>query len=263
MTARRLLTAGLLAFVIGLVASAPAERLRASLLADYPGLELGRLAGPAYRGSAVPAAYLGVPLQRIDWHWRPAWLLLGRFAVDLVLVAGPSQLALHSRQAPWSTQLGLNDINAVIDLDWLSLNLPQLPGRVRGQLGLADIALDLEEDGWPTAAGGALTLRSAELTAPVRVAIGGIDATLGMEGERLRIDFTSAADNPIDGRGTLLLERAGGYRVTATLRARDTEDAAARGLLRLAGRPGADGGVQLDRNGRWKAAKRKAPGGKK
>jgi hypothetical protein len=249
---RRLLAAGALACLFGLVASAPAERLRATLLDAYPGLELGRLVGPAYRGRAVPAAYQGVPLEEIAWHWQPLQLLLGRFAVDVTLNAGASHARLRSVRRPWSAASSLDAVDARVDLEWLSGSLPSLPGRARGRLELAGLDLDLDADGWPTAAHGTLALRAAEVSAPVRVELGGIDATIGTEGERLRIEFTTAPDNPVAGSGTLLLERSGGYRLTATLAARNAEDAAARGLIRLAGRPGADGRVQLDRAGRWR-----------
>lgn len=249
---RHLLAAGLLAYAGTLLATLPAGLLREPLAGQLPALQLGPLSGSAFAGAAAPLAWQGLRLDAAQWRWRPAALLLGRLGADLELRAGPSHLALRAGHQLGFGTTRLEGVDGDLDLDWLSSGLRGLPGRLRGRLGLDAVNLQLDAAGWPGDASGAYLLRGLEVTAPVRLALGDFSGTLASEGEQLRIAFATTAGNPLDGQGTLLLSAEGGYRLSARLAARDPNDAGASGLLQLAGRPGPDGRVTLERNGRWR-----------
>ena len=250
MSRGRLLGAGLAAYLLALLFTVPAELLRGPLQTWLPEVRLGALSGHAHAGRVDPLTVAGVALDRAAWRWRPSALLSGRLGFEVSVDSGAGRVALHATRAPGSDLLELAAVRGSLDLDGLGRVLPRLPFRARGRLLLEELAVDLDPTGWPGRAGGGFQLQQAVLSAPVALNLATVAGTLGMDGARLVVDFTLAADAALTGTGRLLLAADGGYRLAARLAPGAAADPDSTALLRQAGRPAADGSVQVDLAGR-------------
>jgi len=235
-TRTRLLGAGIAGFTLALLFTAPAELLREPLRESLPGARLGAMQGHLLAGHVAPFSLGGVPFDRAEWRWRPAALLTGRLAVDLVLEQRDSRIELRAVQAPWSAETELREVAGDLDLERLGRALPRLPGRVRGQLTFDGVAITFGADGWPRHAAGRLRLHAAELVTPIALPLGKAEGTLGMDGNRLVIGFTLSPPAAITGRGTLRLGADGAYALSARLAPGNPADPEMTAWLRLAGR---------------------------
>lgn len=250
MSRSRLLGAGLVAYLLALLLTVPAELLRGPLQAWLPEVHLGALSGHAHAGRVEPLSVAGVALDRATWRWRPAALLSGRLGFGISVDSGADRVALRAARAPGSDLLELATVRGSLDLDWIGRALPQLPLRARGRLLLDDLAVDLDPTGWPRRAGGRFRLQRAVLSAPVALNLADVTGALGMDGGRLVVDFTLAPAAALTGSGRLQLAADGGYRLEARLAPGAAADPDVTGWLRQAGRPAADGSVQVDLAGR-------------
>jgi general secretion pathway protein N len=249
-TRGRLLGAGLAAYLLALLFTVPAELLRGPLQTTLPEVRLGALSGHAHAGRVEPLSVAGVALDRAAWRWRPSALLSGRLGFEVTVDTGSGQVALRAARAPGSDLLELEAVRGSLDLDWLGRALPRQPVRARGRLLLEELAVDLDPSGWPRRARGRFRLQQAVLSAPVALNLADVDGTLGMEGGRLVVDFTLAPAAALTGSGRLQLAADGGYRIAARLAPGAAAAPDVTGWLRQAGRPAADGSVQVDLAGR-------------
>lgn len=250
MSRGRLLGAGLTAYLLALLFTVPAELLRGPLQAWLPEVRLGALSGLAHAGRIDPLTVAGVVLDRAAWRWRPSALLSGRLGFGISVDSGAGRVMLRAARAPGSTVLELAAVRGSLDLDWLGRALAQLPVRARGRLLLEELAVDLDPTGWPRRASGRFRLQQAVLSAPVALNLADVDGALGMEGGRLVVDFTLAPAAALTGSGRLQLAADGGYRIEARLAPGAAADPDVTGWLRQAGRPAADGSIQVDLAGR-------------
>jgi hypothetical protein len=246
----RLLGAGLAAYLLALLFTVPAELLREPLQTWLPEVRLGALSGHAHAGRVEPLTVAGVALDRAAWRWRPSALLSGRLGFGVSVDSGAGRVALRIARPPGSAVLELAAVRGSLDLDWIGRALPQLPVRARGRLLLEELAVDLDPTGWPRRAGGRFRLQQAVLSAPVALNLADVAGTLGMDGARLAVDFTLEPAAALTGAGRLLLAADGGYRLAARLAPGAAADPDVTGWLHQAGRPAADGSVQVDLAGR-------------
>lgn len=157
--AHRLLAAGIAAFLVFLVAQAPAH-LGPALLEDN-GLRASSVSGTLWNGRAQSALLGQLPITDLRWQLSPLPLLVGRATLDIDgrlpegFVSGRVEIGLRS--------LRLRDfrLSSTLDVLGAGLGLPLSGGPLACEIDRATV-----RDGWFTELVGELRLASLPLPLP-------------------------------------------------------------------------------------------------
>ena len=162
---------GVAAYVVFLLATAPAAKLLPLVQPRLGGVQLAGVDGTLWSGSAAVAAANPVQLQDVQWRLRPLALLLGRAEVALEASwQGRPAAALAGKALFGGSYLA--DVSATLPapdvLRWLEVRQVSVEG---------NLALDLARLEWPAdgalpAITGAASWTPARVSAPVEVALG-------------------------------------------------------------------------------------------
>ena len=162
---------GVAAYVVFLLATAPAAKLLPLVQPRLGGVQLAGVDGTLWSGSAALVTANPVQLQDVQWRLRPLLLLLGRAEVALEASwQGRPAAALAGKALFGGSYLA--DVSATLPapdvLRWLEVRQVSVEG---------NLALDLARLEWPAdgalpAITGAASWTPARVSAPVEVALG-------------------------------------------------------------------------------------------
>ncbi len=241
---------GIVSYVGFLVYETPARQAVVWLSGDgaqTPSLE--GASGTLWSGEAERVSYQRRLLGRLQWRFKPAYLLLGKVAYDLELqqtgqefkgrlivgLGGPYRLEgvdalLLARQLP----------------DWLQQRQLRIDGKLRAQqLDLAFTQEQLES------VSGTLQWIDGSVQSPVNLTLGDLQADLSTDEESGDIK-ASIRDlkGPLGIQAEVSLKPDGNYQFDGKLKAGDGVDSGVAGALKAIGRPQPDGSVQVKYSGR-------------
>lgn len=169
-TRGRLVTAGIVTFVLGLVVMFPA-RVVYELVAP-PGLAASGIDGSIWRGSVRELSVNGLYLRDVRWRTRPLLLLTGKLAV--AFEANPAGGFAEGNAAfGFGGRVHFDDVSASLPLAGLvsALNMPGLSGIANARIERLVIV-----DGFPTAADGTLDVIDLMVPIVIRSPIGDFKA---------------------------------------------------------------------------------------
>jgi len=239
-------TAGVLAFAIGLVVYLPAS-VAIGWLGGVPGARLEGVTGTALEGRAARVLVAGAVIDDVRWRMRFMPLLKGRLGADTSLATEAGTLrASVSRGLEGRVRLA--EVTGPMPLE--------RAGRLAGFSYLplsGTLTLDLQRvelDGQTlVGAAGQVGLRGArwKLLRP--------PAPLGTHTARVRDGEDGVTAEVVDTQGPIAvggqasLDREGRYRLNLTLRPRAGADQRLRGLLSQLGEPDAQGRYRINAKG--------------
>jgi hypothetical protein len=162
---------GVAAYVLFLLATAPAAKLVPLVQPRLGGVQLAGVDGSLWSGSAALATADPVQLQDLQWRFRPLALLLGRAEVALdANWQGRPAAALAGKALFGGTYLA--DVSATVPapdvLRWLKVKQVS----VEGNLALDLARLEWAQGGGLPAVTGAASWTPARVNAPVEVVLG-------------------------------------------------------------------------------------------
>lgn len=183
---RKLLAAGIAAFLVFLVAQAPA-RLGTALLEDN-GLRAAGVSGTVWSGRAQTALLGQLPISELRWQLSPLGLLRGRAALDIDGRLPDGFLDGRVEIGPRSLHLREFQLSSTLDLLGAGLGLPVSGGPVSCAIGRATL-----RDGWFTELVGELRLAAVALPLPAGADVAPGGYTARFDAERL------APGEPLEG----------------------------------------------------------------
>lgn len=231
---KRLILAGIITFVIGLIISFPA-RVAYQWFAPAE-LRLSGISGSIWRGTATEGSAGGVYLTDIDWSFRPLGLLTGKleFASSSNLASG----FIDANIAVGVTgSLTLSDVSGALTLDSLADMLP-LSG-IEG-----DISLQIEElvveNGLPVEVTGTLKIANLVSRYLAPTPLGDYQAEFETEADGIS-GSVDAISGVLDLIGTISLSPDRNYKFAGKVAARSDAPVGIARQLQLLGSPDAQG----------------------
>jgi len=214
MTVRRTVIAGVVAWLVFLVASLPADRALA-LAPPMPAIALGSVQGTLWRGQVSRVVIEGMQLERVHWTFKPLSILTGRFELDFKGESeGKPVHALAGRTFFGDTYL--RDVQASIPASEMLYR-----SGVKGMTVTGHLSLDLDDvyfspTGMPMFSG-QVSWTPAEVEAPLVLSLGTATLTTQHNGV--------LTEGKLETRGGMLLvqadvtlEASGAYRLDAMIR---------------------------------------------
>jgi hypothetical protein len=205
------------------------------------------LSGSVWSGRASQLSLKQTPLGRLDWYYRPWWLLLGRVAVHWHLT--PEQGGLEGTVLFAKNGVTLNHIQGTVPLETLLPLLPRCPTEMLGQVQL-DMERVVIAGGRLQQVAGSVVWKNAQLALPQPVDLGDLRLVFENADEQGIAGRFSDSRGPLEISGDLHLDRNGNYRVDALLKARPE---AAPGLVKtiaILGKPDSRGRYRFTQSGR-------------
>jgi len=252
-----LLAFGLLAYLVALVLSFPAERAYSHWQASENApnnIALSGVSGSVWSGKAAMAVIQGQPLEKMEWSLRPWSLLFGQVGLNWRF-----QLPLENEKkgqeqggyGQGSTALGLDGSVAFSTLE------ARLPAWVVARIAKADalrptgsVSLKLHDVLWDgqslRSAEGRIVWNGAGISLLSPILLGDQIIVLETSDDIVK-GVLSDGGGPLSLDGLLTLNPEGQYEFSGSLAARNAPDLE-RALGSL-GRPGADGRIKLKRSG--------------
>jgi len=247
-----LLVLGLLAYLVALVLSFPAERAYSHWQASENAsnkIALSGISGSVWSGKAAMAMIQGQPLEKIEWSLRPWSLLFGQVGLNWRFQLPPGNG--KGGYAQGSTALGLDGSVAFSTLE------ARLPSKMIARIAKADalqpiglVSLNLSNVLWDgqnlRSAEGRIVWSGAGISLLSPVSLGDQAITLETVDETVK-GVLSDGGGPLFLDGLLTLSPEGQYEFSGSLAARNAPDLER--ALRSLGRPDADGKIKLKRSG--------------
>lgn len=236
--------AGLLLFIVFVIARLPAEQFTARL---PPVLQLAGATGTLWSGQARQLAWQGAPVGQLRWDWQPTALLSGEMAYGINLDGPGRELQAVVAQAPDGSQ-SLQDIRLQLEAEQLQPWLPRRDALPRGRIELVSPMMRIVR-GWPQSGQGRVHWQDAELVGALPMLLGSLSADIEVVDGRI-MAVLSDDGGPLELSGTAELGADRLYRVDARLRARADADDNLRTTLSLLGAPDVAGRYSLRLQGR-------------
>ena len=204
----KLVAAGLLIFIVGLVALFPARVAYRWFLPE--GITFAGINGTVWSGNVSQADIEGLYLQSLRWRIRPLSLFTGKLAYTID--ASPASGFFEGRVAAGITgDVVANGIKAALPLQSLQklAGMPGLSGKLNAQFDRVEI-----EDAMPVAADGKIEV--AGLLVPIidPAPIGGYRVEFYTQDSGI-MGTVEDTDGVVDVAGTIQLQRDGTYQFRA------------------------------------------------
>jgi general secretion pathway protein N len=237
---------GLLAYLLFLVWTFPADRAVALLRSQTPQLQMTGVTGTVWSGRATILQYQGQRLPRFKWQFQPLALFKAQLAFAI---------AFDGEGRTGSADVGLRPDGSVVVED-IDAHLPMadlatqlgIPISLNGMVEVALAELTVAND-MVQSAQGTLHWREAAMTAPVAQKLGDFSAQLTTEAAGIKAQIRDEG-GPLQLEGTVRLINDGSYQFSAKATVRDVQQTLLQQALQAAGRQEADGRVLLEYNGR-------------
>jgi len=238
---------GLVAYVVGLVATFPAAR--AVALAQSQRVDATGVSGSVWHGSAMRVALgPGTPLTGVRWDVQAWRLLTGRLAANLHFSVGGADVQGHFAGGP-DGRLAIDHATVRGPVAGLAELAPVPVLALDGQL-LANIDEARIEGGWPRMVRGRFEWTDARVIAPVSLRLGTVNGRMmpGDDGaQRLEL---KAAGGQLAVSGEVRFLANGQYRVDLRLVPAADAPANIADTLSLFARRSGDGAFVVRRGGR-------------
>ena len=238
----RLITLGLLTFIVGVVLFFPA-RVAYRWFAP-PEFKVSGISGSVWSGAAYEASADGIYLRNLSWQFRPLDLATGRlgYAVKTNFASG----FLEGNFAVGVTGSVLaRDLSGSLPLDSLQ-NFPGVAGS-RGNLTAKFSELRIE-DGLPVAAAGVLEISSLVIPLVQRDSLGGFKVEFFTQDAAVMASVEDT-DAVVDLAGTLQILADRSFSFQGLLSAKSETPAALRQQMQFLGSANARGQYELRREG--------------
>lgn len=247
---RKLFVAGLLAFVVGLIAFLPARVVVGMVEANAEGLHFGGVSGTLFEGRALYASAPQASVQNLHWNLQPSALLTGRLAVSMDFDTDLGGVSGTAAYTLWGTTT-LSDLHGSATLDWLGTRAGYTFLPVSGDLTFDIEHLALGDNFLPAAIEGQLRLSNVywQLMRPA-LQLGSYAADLSQVDGRLQATLAdSSGPLAIKGQASVTPD-SGAYSVSAQLRARASADERLKNLLSALGQADNAGWYRIRQQGR-------------
>lgn len=220
--------AGIVLYLIFLLATLPAGYATAWLQKRVPELQLTGVSGSVWSGAAQEVVWRGQPWGYL--HWIFDWSAPFRGHLGFHLDLSALDLALRARVAGDAQRLLLRDVTGHLNISRLEPWLPLPHGGITGQLNLQLQQLTLL-NGQPQAAVGVISLDNVRLTWPLPVVLGDYQLKLQTQADGIHGSLLDTA-GPLMLQGSLQFSRNGSYQINGVLDSRDPSNTALDSLLR-------------------------------
>lgn len=243
MNRRRLIAAAVAAFLLGLIAYAPAAWVAQTANALMPAVKLAGVEGTAWSGRARYLIADGVVLRDVRWRLRP-----GALAADLVVATDNGNISATVHPG-LDGGMCITGAKGRASLAWFGrlAGYPQLPisGEVDAVIEEAVIAENLK----PSLVNGRILLADArwQLAKPP-ILLGGYSGVLTTENDNLALEVVES-NGPLRVDGGARLTGGDSYRLDLNLHPRDGADERLASTLKLLGRPDARGVYRIRERG--------------
>jgi general secretion pathway protein N len=231
---KRLVLAGIITFVVGLIITFPA-RVAYQWFAPAE-LKLNGINGSIWRGSATQGSAGGIYLSDINWSFRPLGLVTGKLAY-----AASSKLASGFIDANVAVGVGgslvLSDVTGALTLDTLAEMLP-LSG-IQGDISLQFDEL-VVEDGLPVEVTGTLKIANLVSRYLSPTSLGDYQANFETEADVI-LGYVDAISGVLDLIGTIKLRNDRSYEFTGQVAAKPGAPINIAQQLQLLGSPDSEG----------------------
>jgi general secretion pathway protein N len=210
----RLLVAGLAAYAVFLVLSAPAAKLLPYLQARLPGVQFAAPSGTLWSGQAVRVGAGAVQLDRLRWRLRPLALFKGALEFSLDAELGGRPLTGRAGMGVFSGAYLSDVVGQVVASDllyWTGMTQVKLDG----QLDFAIDAIKGIGSGLPAVAG-TISWSPARVLAPLELNLGQAQLVTQIESGATRGQL-SASGGVLSGTGELTVNPDGNYALVAEL----------------------------------------------
>lgn len=218
MTTGRAVAAGVVAWLVFLIATIPADRVLA-FAPPMPGVTLGNLQGTLWSGQTGSVVAAGVQVDGVRWRFRSLSMFLGRLEFDL-------QGQLDNK--PLHALAGTTFFGAPYLKD-VHLNIPA--AEVLYRLGVKQVSIggrlsaDLDDVRFPPSGlpmfSGQISWAPADVEAPLALSLGSATLTT-QHGDAMTEGKLVASGGALQVQADVVLEAGGAYRLDATIQQNGT-----------------------------------------
>jgi general secretion pathway protein N len=236
----------LTAYLIALLVSLPAEQVyRAARQTGSLPVELYGISGTSWHGRARTMLIEGIQVQDVEWRLKPLSLIIGRaeLAVSLRIGQGSANgVAGRTLRGAWYARdvridAGLADLSSAAGLD------AGLRGRIAGTIAQARIA-----GGQVRALDGEVEITGVAIDEPLNMNLGSFSVNAETRDDGIHAALADR-EGALRAQGSAVLQPTGEWRARLRLAPRNEADAGTRDMLRMLGRPDAEGYVEVVRSG--------------
>ena len=246
-TAALLVAAFVAAFLIFLVARAPASVVTRAATGAAPALSLEGVSGTAWHGRAQRAAWRGVPLGSVEWTLSPLGLLTLAARGHVTIAGSAMNLQAAVAHGLFDDRLTVRDARGAVPLALLS-QISGARGPIDATALLDGVSITVDGDR-VTDAGGRVTLAETRVVRPQQVALGAFTLDLSAADGWLQADVNDDG-GPLGVSGRVRATPGRRWDIDARVRARDPAGDLARALSLLCA-PTADGQFALQLAGTY------------
>lgn len=236
-----------LAFIVFMLARAPATMVSQAATDAAPALSLDGVTGTAWRGRAAHARWRGIPLGSVDWQLSALSLLGGSARAQVAVDGADLTLEAIISRSLFGNRLQITGANGTTSLDFLS-RVSGARGPLDGTAVLEDVSLAIEGD-QVVAADGRAVLRDTVVMLQQRAELGAFTLDLSAHEGWLQGEVSDDG-GPLGIAGFVRAAPDRRWAVDARVRARDRTGNLAL-VLSLLGTPTDDGFHPLQLSGRY------------
>lgn len=247
MNLKLLITAGLIALLIGLIVRLPAPVAAGWVESQVPGLRLTGVSGTALAGRVQYLGFNEVTLENVRWQMAPLALLAGQVRAALQVSTDAGSISGDFSHSLFGNTR-VQNLNGSASLAWLGGLAGYRFVPLDGLLRLQDVAADLEAQNLAHAQGQVLINNAIWLLMNPPVGFGNFSAAIESHEQGYGLQVNDS-DGPLAVEGGARLANNNSYTVDIRVRARAGADARLKKLLSQLGRPDASGWYRLKERG--------------
>ena len=227
MTMRRTVAAGLVAWLVFLTATIPADRALA-LAPQIPGVAIGNVQGTLWRGQASRLVAKGVQIENVRWRFKPLSMVLARLEFDVEGTLEDKPLHAIAGKVLFGEPY-LEDVQLSISAAEVLYRLGVDKVSIGGQL-----MLDLDDVFFSPAGipmfSGQVRWTPANFDAPLIMSLGTATLTTQHDGNLTRGNLV-ADGGALQVQADVSLEAGGAYKLNATIHEKGTMPQAVKKFL--------------------------------
>lgn len=244
----RYLAIGLIAYLIFVIITFPADRAYALVKNKFPELTLYNVHGTLWSGYADMAVVKGKQFRALHWKVKPWTVVLGHLDVDWTFDNGSAKGRGTIGFTPAGT-LQLSNVDVNMPMQELQPLLAKLPVPISGQLKVELSRAVTATQPWrPVTAEGKLSLRDASIMVARDVPLGNFQMLVDTDENGVR-GVLKDMGGPLQADGILVLKNDNTYQFSGSLAVRDTTRTELVQGLSMLGRPGPNGKVAINYRG--------------
>ena len=237
---------GLLAYLLFLVWTFPADRAVALLRPQIPQLQMSGITGTVWSGRAATLHYQNQRVSRLTWQFRPLTLFKAQPTFTITFNGEGRTGTANVGIRPDGT-LVIEEANAQLPMAELSQQLG-IPISLGGAVNVAMDKITINNN-FVQSAEGKLQWRDASMTASILQKLGNFNVQISTEDAGIKA-LINDESGPLQLDGTARLINDGSYQFSAKAAVRDAQQTLLQQVLRAAGRQEPDGRTLIEYHGR-------------